>query len=83
MLWLVDHFSDPGELVLDPFGGSMTTGIAALRHGRRFLGFELVPAWADQGRERLAAERRCSSYQVEARGQGALFGVRAGKVTLA
>lgn len=34
----------PGGLVLDPFAGSATTGVAALLEGRRFHGFELVPA---------------------------------------
>jgi site-specific DNA-methyltransferase (adenine-specific) len=32
--------SDPGDLVLDPFSGSGTTGAAALRLGRHYLGFE-------------------------------------------
>lgn len=32
--------SAPGDLVLDPFLGSGTTAVAALRHGRRFVGIE-------------------------------------------
>ncbi len=32
--------SDPGDLVLDPFAGSATTGIAAARHRRRFVGID-------------------------------------------
>jgi site-specific DNA-methyltransferase (adenine-specific) len=32
--------SAPGDLVLDPFAGSATTGVAALRAGCRFLGVE-------------------------------------------
>lgn len=38
---LVSLFSDPGELVLDPFAGSGTTGVACRQLGRRFLGWEL------------------------------------------
>lgn len=38
MLDLIDDFTDAGELVIDPFAGSGTTGIAALRRGRRFMG---------------------------------------------
>lgn len=34
----------PSGLVLDPFAGSGTTGVAARLEGRRFLGVELVPA---------------------------------------
>jgi site-specific DNA-methyltransferase (adenine-specific) len=43
MLKLVEHFTRPGDLVLDPFAGSGTTGVACLMLGRRFLGWELSP----------------------------------------
>jgi site-specific DNA-methyltransferase (adenine-specific) len=33
--------SDPGDLVLDPFAGSGTTGVAAARLGRRFIGIDI------------------------------------------
>jgi DNA modification methylase len=33
-------FSRPGNLVLDPFMGSGTTGVACQKLGRRFLGIE-------------------------------------------
>jgi site-specific DNA-methyltransferase (adenine-specific) len=42
-------------LVLDPFAGSGTTGLVALTHGRRFLGIELNPAYAEMARQRLSA----------------------------
>ena len=38
---LVADFTDPGDLILDPFAGSGTTGLAAIRLGRRFVGWEL------------------------------------------
>lgn len=44
---------EPADLVLDPFTGSGTTGVVALRHGRRFLGIELNPEYADMARERV------------------------------
>jgi DNA modification methylase len=46
--------SKPGDLVLDPFAGSGTVGVVALRHGRRFLGLELNPTYADMALRRIA-----------------------------
>jgi len=42
-----------GATVLDPFCGSGTTGVAALRHGRRFIGFELNPIYVDIANRRI------------------------------
>lgn len=41
-------------MVLDVFAGTGTTGVVALRHGRRFTGIELNPAYAAIATERLA-----------------------------
>jgi site-specific DNA-methyltransferase (adenine-specific) len=56
MVELLKDFTDPGELVLDPFCGSGTTGVAALRLGRRFIGIELDEGYARAAHERLRAE---------------------------
>lgn len=45
--------SKPGETVLDPFGGSGSTLIAAKKLGRRFIGFELSKNYAKQVQARL------------------------------
>ena len=37
--------SNPGDVVLDPFCGSATTGVAAIRHGRRFIGIDSEPQY--------------------------------------
>jgi site-specific DNA-methyltransferase (adenine-specific) len=42
-----------GGLVLDPFAGGGTTGVACKRLGRRFLGFELDPLWVERANRRL------------------------------
>jgi site-specific DNA-methyltransferase (adenine-specific) len=57
MLALVRDFTDPGELVLDPFAGSCTTGVACKRLGRRFLGWERDPRYFEIGRKRLENAR--------------------------
>ena len=48
---LARHFmrlhTRPGEVVLDPFMGGGSTGVAAVREGRRFIGVELEPQWFD------------------------------------
>jgi site-specific DNA-methyltransferase (adenine-specific) len=45
--------SNPGELVLDPFGGSGTTLAVARKLGRRYVGFELSEEYAAQIGRRL------------------------------
>jgi site-specific DNA-methyltransferase (cytosine-N4-specific) len=45
--------SEAGDLVLDPFVGSGTTGVAALEVGRRFLGVELNPEYVAIAERRL------------------------------
>lgn len=43
-------------LVVDPFCGSGSTGVACLREGRRFLGVERDPEYCDVARKRLTGE---------------------------
>lgn len=55
---LIQLYTFAGEVVLDPFAGSGTTCVAALRAGRRFVGYELDPTYVSLARRRIAAERR-------------------------
>jgi site-specific DNA-methyltransferase (adenine-specific) len=48
--------SRPGELVLDPFGGTGTLAVAAARHERRWVLIEAVAEYAKLARKRLRAE---------------------------
>jgi modification methylase len=50
----VETFSDPGALVLDPMCGIGTTLVEASQLGRRAIGIELEPRWADLARANLA-----------------------------
>jgi modification methylase len=47
--------SKPGEIVLDPFFGTGTTGAAARRLGRRYIGIERDPEYARIAETRIAA----------------------------
>jgi len=53
MRWLIRLITEPGDIVLDPFGGSGTTGVAALAEGRRVILVERDPAFAAICRARL------------------------------
>ena len=46
--------SREGDTVLDPFSGSGTTGVVALRNGRNYLGCELNPEYAELSRKRIS-----------------------------
>lgn len=57
MAWLCRLVGgQPGSLILDPFAGSGTTGIAALREGFRFLGFELDPEYIEIAEARITGD---------------------------
>lgn len=49
-------FVPPGGTVLDPFCGSGTTGVAALRGGFSFIGIEREPEYVTIARRRIAEE---------------------------
>lgn len=51
-------FSDPGDLVLDPFIGSGTTAVAALRHNRHFIGIEKEQKYVKLSRENIRLAKR-------------------------
>ena len=48
-----EHPEEPAGLILDPFSGSGTVGVVALRHGRRFLGIELNPEYVTMAENRI------------------------------
>jgi len=54
---LIRASSLPGQLVLDPFAGSGTTGVACIRNGRRFVGWEINSTWHELARKRIAGAR--------------------------
>jgi len=60
-----------GELVLDPFMGSGTTGVAAVRTGRHFIGYDTDAAYAAAAMTRIGRESLVPQVRV-ATGSGRL-----------
>ena len=54
MKWCVELHSKPGDLVLDPFMGSGTTGVACALLGRRFIGVERDAEYVQIAKRRIA-----------------------------
>jgi len=53
----VKSWTNEGDVVLDPFMGSGTTAIAAMKEGRHFIGFEVNTEYFEKSLERIEKER--------------------------
>jgi hypothetical protein len=73
MMWCLGLAKASG-IVLDPFAGSGTTGVAALRLGRRCILIEKDPRYAALCVERMRAEEAGHSLQAHRAGQLTLLG---------
>jgi site-specific DNA-methyltransferase (adenine-specific) len=63
---IVSDFTNAGQLILDPFMGSGTTGVSCLKLGRRFIGIERDEKFFDVACERLSKAHRQPDMFVEA-----------------
>jgi len=64
-------FSFPGDVIVDPFLGSGTTGVVAYETGRQFYGFDKSVLYIEQARERVSsaiARLRTNGHVVEVAG---------------
>ena len=52
---LLRDFTQPNQTILDPFMGSGTTGVAAVKLGRKFIGIEIEPKYFDIACRRIQA----------------------------
>lgn len=52
----IENSSEKGDVVIDAFMGSGTTGIACIQSGRKFIGIEIDQKWFDIACERIAME---------------------------
>ena len=53
---VIEASTDKGDLILDPFTGSSTTGVVAVRRGRKFIGIDMEKEFLDLSVKRLKAE---------------------------
>lgn len=58
MVQLVKHLSSFGAIVLDPYMGSGTTGVASVQTGRKFIGIEIEPRYFEVAKQRIAKAQR-------------------------
>jgi len=58
-------YSNPGDVVLDPFNGIGSTGYQAVKMGRRYIGIELKPEYAKQAAKFLQAAEQQSGSLLE------------------
>jgi site-specific DNA-methyltransferase (adenine-specific) len=78
LMELIKLFTDPGDLILDPFCGSGGLGIACIRLGRRYIGIDngkdaKGKSWAQWAREGIDAEERGLTRAAARAGQIGLF----------
>ena len=58
MEWCISHLPDGTQTILDPFMGSGTTGVAAVKMGRNFIGIEREPKYFDIACQRIENAQR-------------------------
>ncbi len=55
---LIELYTYKDDVVLDPFMGSGTSAVAAIRTGRHFLGFETDGSYVKIAKKRISEERK-------------------------
>lgn len=51
--WLIEKFTQPNDIILDPFMGLGTTGVSCVKYGREFIGIELCEQYYNSAVSRL------------------------------
>lgn len=65
--------TDSVDVIIDPFAGSGTTGVACVELGRAFLGFEIDPEYCKLANDRIEAARKGVTLKEHRAGQKTLF----------
>lgn len=68
MRWLVERFSAENDVVVDPFCGSGTTGVACIETGRRFIGIEFDPGYCKIASDRVSTAHLDPSLRKRSKG---------------
>ncbi len=74
MKWILGRYSEPDQLILDPFCGSGTTCVAAKMLGRRYIGIDISEEYCEIARQRIRAVETGVPVKEQRAGQMALFG---------
>lgn len=72
-LEIVRDYSEPTDLILDPFCGSGTTCVAAKMLGRNYIGIDISKEYCEIARMRIKAVETGVPVQEQKAGQGSLF----------
>ena len=56
MKWIVEKYSKPGDLIIDPFSGSFTTSVGCKQLGRKYIGVEISKEYCEIAVQRLSQE---------------------------
>jgi site-specific DNA-methyltransferase (adenine-specific) len=78
-LRLIELYTYAGDLVLDPFLGSGSAAVAAVRAGRRYAGYDLDPEYVAIARARVEEEEACLVAAAAASDGSGAFGPAAGE----
>lgn len=65
MKWVVNLTTRNGEAIIDPFMGSGTTGVAAVKLGRKFTGIEIEPHYFDIACRRISEALKQPDFFIE------------------
>jgi site-specific DNA-methyltransferase (adenine-specific)/modification methylase len=65
MKWCIEQLPEPNRIILDPFCGSGTTGVAAVKLGRRFVGIEIEPRYYEIALRRIEQALRQPDLFIE------------------
>ena len=56
MEWFIKVYSNRGQIIFDPFMGSGTTGVAAIKNNRKFIGIEMDKNYFEIAKSRIENE---------------------------